>query len=37
MVVMVGSNMMGDGGLWGWYGFCVCFLNCSRQVVVQLI
>ena len=28
---------MGDGGLWGWYGFCVCFLNCSRQVVVQLI
>ena len=28
---------MGDGGLWGWYGFCVCFINCRRQVVVQLI
>ena len=28
---------MGDGGLWGWYGFCVCFLNRRRQVVVQLI
>ena len=28
---------MGDGGLWGWYEFCVCFLNCRRQVGVQLI
>ena len=28
---------MGDGGLWGWYGFCVCFLICRHQVVVQLI
>ena len=28
---------MADGGLWGWYGFCVCFLNCRWQVVVQLI
>ena len=27
----------GDGGLWGWYEFCVCFLNCRWQVLVQLI
>ena len=32
MVVMVGSNMMGE--LWGWNEFCVCFLNCMWQVVV---
>ena len=41
MVVMVGSNMMGE--LWvmvgcgGGMGFVFFFLNCSRQVVVQLI
>ena len=29
--------VVGDGGLWGWYEFCVCFLNCRRQVGVQLI
>ena len=28
---------MDDDGLWGWYGFCVCFLNCRRQVVVRMI
>ena len=37
----MGSDMMGellrDGGLWEWYGFCVYFLNCRQQVVVQLI